>query len=85
MDVSPPGPISIRLTKPTVAPRLYLYFHYSCVICVGIFFLLFFFQDDNRHVGDLGNVEADASGVAKFEITDCLVKVGLFYYFSTFL
>ena len=28
-----------------------------------------------RHVGDLGNIEADASGVAKFNIEDKLVKL----------
>ncbi|XP_072019167.1 superoxide dismutase [Cu-Zn]-like [Amphiura filiformis] len=27
-------------------------------------------EDDNRHVGDLGNVTAGDNGVAKFEITD---------------
>ncbi|CAD6193971.1 unnamed protein product [Caenorhabditis auriculariae] len=32
-------------------------------------------KDETRHVGDLGNVEADANGVAKFEIVDNLVKI----------
>jgi len=32
-------------------------------------------KDDNRHVGDLGNVEAGADGVAKFEITDHLISL----------
>jgi len=27
-------------------------------------------QDENRHMGDLGNVEAGKDGVARFEITD---------------
>jgi Cu-Zn family superoxide dismutase len=29
----------------------------------------------NRHVGDLGNVTADASGVAKFTIQDKLLSL----------
>jgi len=29
-----------------------------------------------RHVGDLGNIEADASGAAKGEMTDSMVKLG---------
>lgn len=29
----------------------------------------------DRHVGDLGNIIADSNGVAKFEITDHLVKL----------
>ncbi|KAH7727062.1 cytoplasmic Cu/Zn-superoxide dismutase [Aphelenchoides avenae] len=32
-------------------------------------------KDENRHVGDLGNVEADGSGVAKFEFTDRLIAL----------
>ncbi|GMT35631.1 hypothetical protein PFISCL1PPCAC_26928, partial [Pristionchus fissidentatus] len=32
-------------------------------------------KDENRHVGDLGNVEAGADGVAKFEITDKLITL----------
>ena len=32
-------------------------------------------DDAERHVGDLGNVEADASGVAKLHIEDKLVKL----------
>ncbi|CAD5114361.1 DgyrCDS3498 [Dimorphilus gyrociliatus] len=32
-------------------------------------------EDEVRHVGDLGNVEADASGVAKVNITDSLVNL----------
>lgn len=31
--------------------------------------------DDNRHVGDLGNIKTDAKGVAKGTITDKLVKL----------
>jgi Cu-Zn family superoxide dismutase len=31
--------------------------------------------DETRHVGDLGNVSTDASGVAKGEIKDSLVKL----------
>lgn len=31
-------------------------------------------KDENRHVGDLGNVEA-AGGVAKFEIEDKLIQL----------
>lgn len=30
---------------------------------------------DIRHVGDLGNVEADANGVAKINITDSLISL----------
>lgn len=30
---------------------------------------------DVRHVGDLGNIEADASGVAKVNITDSLISL----------
>lgn len=36
---------------------------------------MFCIQDETRHVGDLGNIEADASGVARFEITDNLIKI----------
>eukprot|EP00993_Chasmostoma_nieuportense_P004778 NODE_5429_length_655_cov_120.799242_g5266_i0.p1 GENE.NODE_5429_length_655_cov_120.799242_g5266_i0~~NODE_5429_length_655_cov_120.799242_g5266_i0.p1 ORF type:complete len:166 (+),score=16.79 NODE_5429_length_655_cov_120.799242_g5266_i0:64-561(+) len=32
-------------------------------------------QDTERHVGDLGNVEADSNGVAKGRIVDSLVKL----------
>ncbi|CAJ0565913.1 unnamed protein product, partial [Mesorhabditis spiculigera] len=32
-------------------------------------------NDESRHVGDLGNVEADSNGVAKFEIKDSLIKI----------
>ncbi|VDM25656.1 unnamed protein product [Toxocara canis] len=32
-------------------------------------------KDEMRHVGDLGNVKADANGVAKFEIVDKLVQI----------
>merc|ERR1719414_586927 len=32
-------------------------------------------EDENRHVGDLGNIEADESGVAKFEFVDTLLKL----------
>lgn len=34
-----------------------------------------FFKDENRHVGDLGNVKAGSDGVAKFEFSDRLVKL----------
>jgi len=32
-------------------------------------------KDDNRHVGDLGNVEAGDDGVAKFELTDQMISL----------
>lgn len=32
-------------------------------------------DDENRHVGDLGNIEPDASGVAKGEIVDKQIKL----------
>jgi len=32
-------------------------------------------QDANRHVGDLGNLEADASGVAQVKIEDSLISL----------
>mmetsp|Transcript_5519 Transcript_5519/g.5477 ORF Transcript_5519/g.5477 Transcript_5519/m.5477 type:complete len:155 (+) Transcript_5519:529-993(+) len=32
-------------------------------------------EDDNRHVGDLGNVTTDASGIAKGSKQDLLVKL----------
>jgi len=32
-------------------------------------------RDETRHVGDLGNVEADASGVAKFEFSDRMITL----------
>ncbi len=32
-------------------------------------------SDNERHVGDLGNIEADANGVAEFEITDAVVAL----------
>uniref|UniRef100_A0A1I8ARX6 Superoxide dismutase [Cu-Zn] n=1 Tax=Steinernema glaseri TaxID=37863 RepID=A0A1I8ARX6_9BILA len=32
-------------------------------------------KDDTRHVGDLGNVEANGDGVATFEIVDNLVQI----------
>lgn len=31
--------------------------------------------DENRHVGDMGNVKTDANGVAKGTITDSLIKL----------
>ncbi len=31
--------------------------------------------DEERHVGDLGNIEADNNGNAKFEIIDSLIKL----------
>ena len=31
--------------------------------------------DENRHVGDLGNVVADQSGVAKFELSDSMISL----------
>uniref|UniRef100_A0A915AL25 Superoxide dismutase [Cu-Zn] n=1 Tax=Parascaris univalens TaxID=6257 RepID=A0A915AL25_PARUN len=32
-------------------------------------------KDEERHIGDLGNVEADANGIAKFQIVDKLVQL----------
>jgi len=32
-------------------------------------------KDDVRHVGDLGNVVADSTGVAKFSVTDKLISL----------
>jgi len=32
-------------------------------------------QDKDRHVGDLGNVEADGSGVAKISMEDSMIKI----------
>ena len=32
-------------------------------------------NDENRHAGDLGNIEADANGVAKVDITDCQIPL----------
>ncbi|CAD5216944.1 unnamed protein product [Bursaphelenchus xylophilus] len=32
-------------------------------------------QDSDRHAGDLGNVEADASGVAKFSFVDKVISL----------
>lgn len=32
-------------------------------------------QDENRHVGDLGNVEAGSDGVAKFSFVDKLISL----------
>lgn len=32
-------------------------------------------QDENRHVGDLGNIETDAQGNSKGSVTDNLVKL----------
>lgn len=32
-------------------------------------------EDNVRHVGDMGNVETDANGVAKGTITDSLIKL----------
>ncbi|KAK0398120.1 hypothetical protein QR680_002436 [Steinernema hermaphroditum] len=32
-------------------------------------------KDDNRHVGDLGNVEANAAGIASFEMVSSLVQI----------
>lgn len=32
-------------------------------------------HDSERHVGDLGNIEADSNGVAKINLTDKLVKL----------
>merc|ERR1719424_2382420 len=32
-------------------------------------------EDDERHVGDMGNVEAGADGIAKGELMDRLIKV----------
>jgi Cu-Zn family superoxide dismutase len=33
-------------------------------------------NDTERHVGDLGNIEADSSGVATFNFTDRLISLG---------
>ncbi|XP_059821995.1 superoxide dismutase [Cu-Zn]-like [Hypanus sabinus] len=32
-------------------------------------------QDDERHVGDLGNIEANDDGIAKFEMHDRLLRL----------
>ena len=32
-------------------------------------------EDDHRHVGDLGNIVADSSGVATIDITDTMVSL----------
>ncbi|GJQ71553.1 hypothetical protein Trydic_g11261 [Trypoxylus dichotomus] len=32
-------------------------------------------EDDNRHVGDLGNIVADEKGVAKIQITDKIISL----------
>lgn len=32
-------------------------------------------EDDNRHIGDLGNVTADANGVANVNITDSKISL----------
>eukprot|EP01116_Phalansterium_solitarium_P006151 TRINITY_DN18456_c0_g1_i1.p1 TRINITY_DN18456_c0_g1~~TRINITY_DN18456_c0_g1_i1.p1 ORF type:complete len:157 (-),score=32.31 TRINITY_DN18456_c0_g1_i1:367-837(-) len=32
-------------------------------------------EDENRHLGDFGNVTADADGIAKFTFTDRLAKL----------
>merc|ERR1719284_2162119 len=32
-------------------------------------------EDEDRHVGDLGNIEAGADGIAKSRITDKLIKI----------
>jgi Cu-Zn family superoxide dismutase len=32
-------------------------------------------NDEERHVGDLGNIEADQNGNAKFELVDSLIKL----------
>ena len=32
-------------------------------------------NDEERHVGDLGNIEADAEGNASYELVDSLVKL----------
>jgi len=32
-------------------------------------------KDENRHLGDLGNVEVDSSGVAKFEVEDKMITL----------
>lgn len=38
-------------------------------------FLLYFFQDEIRHLGDLGNIIAGIDNVAKFEMTDNMIKL----------
>lgn len=32
-------------------------------------------EDENRHVGDLGNIETDAQGNSKGSVTDKFIKV----------
>ena len=32
-------------------------------------------KDEERHIGDLGNIEADDQGIAKFDFTDPLIKL----------
>ena len=32
-------------------------------------------QDENRHVGDLGNIETDAQGNSKGSVTDNFIKL----------
>ena len=32
-------------------------------------------QDENRHVGDLGNIETDGQGNSKGSVTDTFVKL----------
>lgn len=39
-------------------------------------------DDEERHVGDLGNIEADASGLAKGSMTAPLIHLYVFIYFS---
>lgn len=63
----PLGPHFNPFGKTHAGPKVSLY-HQLLLLWYNI-------KDEIRHVGDLGNVTADADGIAKFELTDNMVKV----------
>uniref|UniRef100_A0A3G1STG5 Superoxide dismutase [Cu-Zn] n=1 Tax=Sclerodermus guani TaxID=380176 RepID=A0A3G1STG5_9HYME len=82
----PNGPVKVTGTIKGLTPGLHgLHVHETGDLSEGCKSLGGHFNPDNathgapedtvRHVGDLGNVEADASGVAKVDITDTVISL----------
>jgi Copper/zinc superoxide dismutase (SODC) len=56
-----------------ISSFLSVYISVSSLLATKVYYQPF--QDETRHVGDLGNVVADNSGVAKFQFTDKCIKL----------